>query len=94
MKHGQGHGGQGRVSIMAYVKPDYDQELVPLPAFSRRGQPMLYEKTTVGEAFEYYAGRGLGLYDEAKQDRMRQGQGLYNTAGETTQGNVVASSKL
>ncbi len=79
---------------MAYVKPDYDQELAPLPAFCHRGQPMLYERTTVGEAFEYYAGKGLGLYDEAKQDRMRQGQGLYNSIGETAQGKVAASSKL
>ena len=68
---------------MAYVAPDYDTPITqPLPGCLEEGEQPKYEPTWVGEMINWEGGKGLGIYDEEKQDRMRRAQGLYTAEGQ------------
>ena len=70
-----------RISLMAYVSPDWDVPLYPpLPGCGEAQHK--YEPTWVAEATFWERGRGSGLFDEEKQDRMRRAQGLYTADGQ------------
>ena len=80
---------------MAYVAPDYNTRIDrPLPGCLQAGEAPLYEPTWVGEMMNWEAGRGLGLYDEDKQDRMRRAQGLYAADGKQVGADELAGTVL
>lgn len=88
-------GNTDRISLMAYVAPDYDTRIdCPLPGCLAEGEAQLYEPTWVGEMMNWEAGRGLGLYDEALQDRMRRAQGLYTVDGKQVGADEQAGTGL
>jgi isopenicillin N synthase-like dioxygenase len=88
-------GNTDRISLMAYVAPDYDTRIdCPLPGCLPAGEVQLYEPTWVGEMMNWEAGRGLGLYDEVKQDRMRRAQGLYAADGKQVGADELAGTVL
>lgn len=72
---------RGRISVMAYVLPDYDTPVECLPC-CLGDEPPKYEATWVGEMMNW--GSRLPIYDTAKQERMRLAQGLYTEEGEQT----------
>ena len=75
-------GNADRVSLMAYVAPDHDLWLSPpLPGCVDEDEQVKYEPTWVAEATLWERGKGLGVFDEEKQDRMRRAQGLYTAEG-------------
>eukprot|EP01043_Picozoa_sp_COSAG02_P025923 COSAG02_NODE_1477_length_12419_cov_15.891396_6_plen_139_part_00 len=75
-------GNSDRISLMAYVAPDWDAPLFPpLPGCLEEGEAPKYEPTWVAEATLWERGKGTGLFDEKKQDRMRIAQGLYTEDG-------------
>ena len=67
---------------MAYVAPDWDVPLFPpLPGTLKEGEVPKYEPTWVAEATFWERGKGTGIFDEQKQNRMRLAQGLYTEDG-------------
>ena len=81
-------GNSDRISLMAYVAPDWDTPLFPpLPGCVKDGEAPKYEPTWVAEATLWERGKGTGLFDEGKQERMRLAQGLYTETG-TQSGDV------
>ncbi len=88
-------GNTDRISLMAYVAPDYDTRIdCPLPGCLAEGEAQLYEPTWVGEMMNWEAGRGLGIYNEAMQDRMRRAQGLYTVDGKQVGANELVGTRL
>lgn len=75
------HTDPGRVSLMAYVLTDYDTPVECLHCRSDGSEP-IYEPTWVGELMNW--GSKLPIYNQTKQDMMRQAQGLYLSNGTQT----------
>jgi len=71
----------GRISLMAFVLPDYDAvvECIHCP---KDGSQPLYEKTWVGEMMNW--GSKLPIYNQTKMELMRKAQGLYTNLGAQT----------
>ena len=75
------HTDPGRVSLMAYVLTDYNTPVQCLHCHSDGFEP-IYEATWVGELMNW--GSKLPIYNQTKQDMMRQAQGLYLSNGTQT----------
>mmetsp|Transcript_50726 Transcript_50726/g.94796 ORF Transcript_50726/g.94796 Transcript_50726/m.94796 type:complete len:792 (-) Transcript_50726:111-2486(-) len=73
--------GLGRISLMAFVLPDYDA-VVECIHCEKEGLEAMYEKTWVGEMMNW--GSKLSIYNKTKQDFMRRAQGLYTYEGAQT----------
>ncbi|CAE7037072.1 hxnY [Symbiodinium natans] len=71
----------GRISLMAFVLPDYDA-VVECIHCSKDGSEPLYEKTWVGEMMNW--GSKLPIYNQTKMEAMRRAQGLYTNLGAQT----------
>jgi hypothetical protein len=77
------------------VAPDYPTRIDrPLPGCLAEEETQLYEATWVGEMMNWEAGRGLGIYNEEKQDRMRRAQGLYTVDGKQVGADEEAGTGL
>ncbi|CAJ1395422.1 unnamed protein product [Effrenium voratum] len=76
-----GHADADRISLMAYVLPDYDA-VVECEHCKRDGSKPLYDKTWVGEMMNWAS--KLPIYNKTKQDLMRMAQGLYTRSGSQT----------
>lgn len=84
---------RGRLSLLAFVIPDYEARVECLPSCLAPGEAPKYEPTWVGELYNW--GSSLPIYDKAKQERMRLAQGLYTTAGKQTSfGTTTSLSEL
>ena len=82
-----------RMSLLAFVIPDYVTAVEPLPTCVEPGAAPLYEATWVGELYNW--GSTLDIYDKEKQELMRQAQGLYNKkGGQTTFGTTTSITEL
>ena len=96
---GSGGGGgeeEGRISMMAYVLPDYDVPVLCADAGTCSGgggaeksggddgalPAPKYDPTWVGEMMNW--GSELPSYNKTRQEQMRRAQGLYTEAGEQT----------
>ncbi|CAE7222302.1 htyE [Symbiodinium natans] len=75
------HTDPGRISLMAYVLTDYDSVVECLPCKTDGSEP-IYEATWVGELMNW--GSKLPIYNQTKQEMMRQAQGLYLSNGTQT----------
>jgi len=76
-----GHRDPGRISLMAFVVPDYDTVVECLHC-KEDGSAPLYEKTWVGEMMNW--GSKLPIYNQTKMEMMRLAQGLYTVKGQQT----------
>ncbi|CAL1159166.1 unnamed protein product [Cladocopium goreaui] len=76
-----GHRDPGRISLMAFVVPDYDTVVECLHC-KEDGSVPLYEKTWVGEMMNW--GSKLPIYNQTKMEMMRMAQGLYTKKGHQT----------
>ncbi|CAK9029836.1 unnamed protein product [Durusdinium trenchii] len=74
-----GHPDLGRISLMAFVVPDYDA-VVECIHCKEDGSTPIYEKTWVGEMMNW--GSRLPIYNQTKMEMMRMAQGLYSTKGD------------